>query len=80
MSSWLDSHQYSKIAQEETQGQHDVRHWIKRNWNRGKVHVIYTLLLVFVAVVSNNASRLNSDSALYGEEPLREEMRRGSMR
>ncbi|KAF4867812.1 Oxidase ustYa [Colletotrichum siamense] len=75
MASWLDSHQYSKIAQEETQGQHHERHWVKRYWDRGKVHIIYTLLLVFVAVVSNNASRLNSGSALYGEEPLRGEMR-----
>ncbi|KAK2754309.1 hypothetical protein CKAH01_17497 [Colletotrichum kahawae] len=75
MASWLHSYQYSKIRQEERQVQHHEPHWIKRTWNLGKVHVIYTLLLVFVAVVTNNVSRMNSDSALYGEDPLKGEMR-----
>lgn len=75
MSSWLGSQQYTKIGEQNESGE-NAQSWLRRTWQRGRIHFFYVILLVFVAVVSNNTSLDRLRQKYYGDEPVKSELRR----
>ena len=77
MSPWLKSQKYSKIGEESTDEKAEIAApWLRRNWHRGKLHVLYAALLIIVAFVSRKSSSPQLQSNYYGDEPIKSELRR----
>ncbi|KAK1488490.1 hypothetical protein CABS01_02120 [Colletotrichum abscissum] len=67
----IPSHQYMSIGE----GVNKTPSRLERVWKHGKVHIFYIFLMIALVVLNRHASPPLHQQTLYGEEPVRSEIR-----